>query len=221
MNPLSRLQSALAETLPMASLEVQPLPGCTEINLALINSDFPTGPLPAEVMHAVIARPAYWAFCWGSGLGLARTLLDQPAWVRGKTVLDLGSGSGVAGIAAAMAGASHVVACDIDPHACLSTTANAAINDTALEVVTDLNAASLSRYDIILMADVLYDRSNFALLELARGWSDHLLVADSRIRKIDESGFTAVGELQALTFPNLGEFDEFRTVRLFERLSDQ
>ena len=38
----------------------------------------------------------------------------EPAWVRGQTVLDLGCGSGVAGIAA-FCGCGLVVAHDIDP----------------------------------------------------------------------------------------------------------
>jgi predicted nicotinamide N-methyase len=32
--------------------------------------------------------PPFWAFAWGGGLGLARHILDRPALVAGKTVLD-------------------------------------------------------------------------------------------------------------------------------------
>ena len=46
---------------------------------------------------------------------LARFLPERPDWVRGKRVLDFGCGSGVVAIAAARAGASEVIACDIDP----------------------------------------------------------------------------------------------------------
>ena len=42
-------------------------------------------------------------------LRLARFLGEQPAWVRGRRVLDFGSGSGVAGIAAARQGAAERV----------------------------------------------------------------------------------------------------------------
>ncbi len=200
----------------MAHLAAQPLPGCPEIRLALINSDFPTGPLPPEVMRAVIAEPAYWAFCWGSGLGLARALLDAPLHVAGKHVLDLGSGSGVAGIAAAMAGASRVTACDIDADACLATAVNAELNSVHIDVVDDL--AGVPRpVDVVLMADVLYDRANLPLLDAATALDAHVIVADSRIRDLGRDDFTPMFELQALTFPNLGEFDEFRTVRLFEQ----
>ncbi len=200
----------------MAHLAVQALPGCPEIRLALINSDFPTGPLPPDVMRAVIAEPAYWAFCWGSGLGLARALLDAPRRVAGKHVLDLGSGSGVAGIAAAMAGARRVTACDIDADACLATTVNAEVNNVSIDVFDDL--ADVPRpVDVVLMADVLYDRANLPLLDAAAALNAHVIVADSRIRDLGRSDFAPIFELQALTFPNLGEFDEFRTVRLFEQ----
>ncbi len=200
----------------MARLEVQSLPGCEQIRLALINEDFPTGPLPAEVMRAVIAQPAYWAFCWGSGLGLARILLEDPEQVIGKHVLDLGSGSGVAGIAAAMSGAARVTACDIDADACLATRVNAEINDVAIEVVDDIDQVGRP-VDVVLMADVLYDRSNMPLLDLAAGFDARVIVADSRISDLERSDFTPRRSLEALTYPNLGEFDEYRTVRLFEQ----
>ncbi|MDP6186401.1 MAG: protein methyltransferase, partial [Pseudomonadales bacterium] len=64
--------AALQRTLPDAELEITRLPAVEQIQLALIKADFQTGPLPADVMHRVIANPAYWAFCWGSGLALAR-----------------------------------------------------------------------------------------------------------------------------------------------------
>eukprot|EP00967_Tisochrysis_lutea_P072040 scaffold95911_cov19-Tisochrysis_lutea.AAC.2 len=47
----------------------------------------------------------YWVRAWPSALALASTVLDSPELVRGKRVADLGAGLGVAGIAAALAGA--------------------------------------------------------------------------------------------------------------------
>ena len=71
---ISELQTRLQKTLPMGRIDVLCVPD-THIELGLINADFPTGPLPQEVMQGVIAQPAYWAFCWGSGLALAQFLL--------------------------------------------------------------------------------------------------------------------------------------------------
>ena len=52
---IDTLQRRLRATLPMARLDCRPLPGCPEISLALINDDFPLGPLPPDVMRAVIS----------------------------------------------------------------------------------------------------------------------------------------------------------------------
>ncbi|MEZ5559113.1 MAG: 50S ribosomal protein L11 methyltransferase [Pseudomonadales bacterium] len=212
----ARLQTQLRTTLPMARIEPLPLPGCPEIRLGLINADFPEGPLPEEVMRAVIERPAYWAFCWGSGLALARFLLDSPDWVRNRSVLDLGSGSGVVAIAAALAGARRVVACDNDPMALQATAANAAANGVKLDLSDDLEqAGAAGPYDLLLMADVLYDRSNLGLLQQAARHARAVLVADSRVRTLPTPGYREIAVIEALTVPNLGEFDEFGTVRLF------
>jgi predicted nicotinamide N-methyase len=215
---LADLQRALRRTLPTARLDLMPLQRCGDLRLALINADFDTGPLPPQVMTAVIAAPAYWAFCWGSGLALAQEILARPELVRGQRILDFGAGSGVAGIAAARAGAAEVIACDIDADARLACAVNARLNQVSLTLCPDL-ASAPADIDRVLVADVLYDRSNLPLLNtleaLAPGRG--LLIADSRIEDLLAYGYRVTGERTALTLPNLGEFDEFRTVRFFER----
>jgi predicted nicotinamide N-methyase len=213
------LTEALHETLPMGRIEVQSLPGCPNLRLGLINTDFPTGPLPADVMHAVIRQPAYWALCWGSGLGLAQLLYRHPEWVRGCRVLDFGSGSGVVGIAAMHNGAAAVVACDNDPAARAATAANALLNGVDVEVCADLEAAG-ARFDCALMADVLYDRANLPLLAALQRRADTVIVADSRVTDIPLPGFRLIDRIDARTQPNLNEFDEFRTVRVFAYSSE-
>ncbi|MEM1228991.1 MAG: 50S ribosomal protein L11 methyltransferase [Pseudomonadota bacterium] len=226
MTDLAPLQQALNRTLPTARLQRYRLPGCNGLTLALINDDFDTGPLPQAVMNAVIAEPAYWAFCWGSGLALAQELLADPDRVRGKRVLDFGAGSGVAGIAAAMAGARSVIACDNDRDALLACRSNASLNGVALELCDSLEALSTS-VDCILLADVLYDRSNLPLLRALKSLhqgapsAPALIIADSRIADLSRWGFHCSGTRQALTLPNLGEFDEFATVRFFEAAPGQ
>lgn len=209
---VAELNKCLNLTLPDATLEVSTLPGCQEIELALINRNFDTGPLAPEVMQAVIRNPAYWAFCWGSGLGLAQYLAKNRHWVENKTVIDLGSGCGIAAIAAVRAGARKVIAVDIDEQALAATHTNASLNKVDVETYSEL--AGLGA-DIILMADVLYDKSNHPLLVAAQKISSRVLVADSRIHDLKEFGFETIAELEALTYPNLGEFDEFRRVSIF------
>jgi ribosomal protein L11 methyltransferase len=48
--------------------------------------------------------------------------------VPGPRVLDVGTGTGILGIAAAVLGAERVVACDIDPEACAAAARNCALN---------------------------------------------------------------------------------------------
>jgi predicted nicotinamide N-methyase len=59
---------------------------------------------------------------------VARYVLDHPEVVAGRRVLDLAAGSGLVGIAAALAGAGSVTANDIDPYALAAIALNAAAN---------------------------------------------------------------------------------------------
>ena len=104
--------------------------------------------------------PPFWAFAWAGGLALARYLLDHPETVRGRHVIDIASGSGVAAIAAARAGAATVTAYDIDPVAAVAIGMNAAANGVTVPAVCadvldqdDLPAAGA---DLVLVADAFY-----------------------------------------------------------------
>lgn len=218
MTMLCELEQRLQRTLPMARLEVVRVHDSPPLSLALINADFPDERLPADVMRAVIERPAYWAFCWGSGLGLARLMFEHPEWVRGQRVIDLGSGSGIAGIAAHLCGARTVTACDIDDDARVATVVNAELNETRIDVVDTLDGCDA---DVLLMADVLYDTGNLPLLEAAAKHARVVLVADSRVKSLPTPTYRRVAEIDAATFPNLGEFDEFLRVRMFRYESDR
>ncbi|WP_437971695.1 50S ribosomal protein L11 methyltransferase [Sorangium sp. So ce260] len=115
--------------------------------------------------EAALARagvpPPYWAFAWAGGQALARYLLDHPAAVSGKRVLDLAAGGGVVAIAAVRAGAAHVSAADIDPFAAAALRLNAALNGVAIDVITeDLTASAASgAWDVIAAGDIFYERA--------------------------------------------------------------
>jgi predicted nicotinamide N-methyase len=79
--------------------------------------------------------PPFWAFAWAGGTGLARYLLDHPAQVAGRAVVDLASGSGLAAIAAMRAGAAAAWAVEIDALAAEAIALNAACNDVAVTTV--------------------------------------------------------------------------------------
>jgi predicted nicotinamide N-methyase len=101
----------------------------------------------------------YWAYDWGGGLALARHILDRPETVAGRRVLDLGAGSGIVAIAAAMAGAGPVVAADIDRYAIAAIGLNAAANGVAIETILgDLTAGPPPAVDLVTAADLFYER---------------------------------------------------------------
>ena len=102
--------------------------------------------------------PPYWAFAWAGGQALARYVLDNPAWVAGKRVLDIGAGSGLVGLAAAKAGAASVLAADIDAFACAAIRLNAAANACAIAVTQDDLIGTPGDWDIILVGDLFYER---------------------------------------------------------------
>lgn len=101
-------------------------------------------------------RP-YWAFAWPGGQGLARYLIDNPALVAGKRVLDLGAGSALGSIAALFAGATSALAADIDPLAATAARLNAVANGVDLAVTTDDLLADPPDTDVVLIGDLVYE----------------------------------------------------------------
>ena len=213
MNAPAVLQQALTELLGDASLNAEALPG-TDIRLWLIDAANMDRAFSPEETRRILEEPPYWCFCWASGLVLARWLADRPEWVRGKRVLDFGAGSGVAAIAAARAGAAEVVACDLDPLALAACRANAELNGVQLNYSDDFFAET-DRYDLVVVADVLYDRANLPLLDQFLSRGQVALVADSRVRDFNHPLYQRLDILDACTWPDLAEPAEFRRVSLY------
>ncbi|NHW02101.1 class I SAM-dependent methyltransferase [Stutzerimonas degradans] len=213
MTAPAQLQAALNALLGDARLVAEPLPD-TDLRLWLIDAANMDRAFSPEETRRILEDPPYWSFCWASGLVLARWLAERPQWVRGKRVLDFGAGSGVAAIAAAKAGAAEVVACDLDPLALAACRANAALNGVELRYSQDFFAEA-DRYELIIVADVLYDRANLPLLDhfLSRG--REALVADSRVRDFAHPLYRRLDVLNACTWPDLAEPAEFRQVSLY------
>lgn len=134
-------------------LAVQRPAACPEIALWLVHGEVDLNARCEELLNGGYAP--YWAFCWGAGQALARHLLDHPHLVRGKHVVDFGAGSGVAGIAAALAGASAVTAVDIDERALTFCDRNASMNGVTLRYQKELPPT----WDVLLASDVLYEVS--------------------------------------------------------------
>jgi predicted nicotinamide N-methyase len=127
--------------------------------------------------------PPFWAAAWPGGQALARAVLDAPSLVAGRTVLDLGSGSGLVAIAAALAGAAEVVASEVDPYGRTAVVVNAELNGVGpVRVVGDLLAGEPPAVDVVLAGDVCYDREMtervLPFLALARARGADVLIGD-------------------------------------------
>ncbi len=102
-------------------------------------------------------EPPFWAFAWPGGQATARLLLDEPARVAGKRVLDFAAGCGIAAIAAAKGGAVLVEAAEIDPLALAAVRLNAALNGVAVATPDGDIVGAACRWDVILAGDVCYE----------------------------------------------------------------
>ncbi|MGK5681246.1 class I SAM-dependent methyltransferase [Actinoplanes sp. URMC 104] len=175
--------------MPQPSTSLRPAPLTPEISLYL--ADPATGLFDsAGGEFRSDQPPPFWAFAWAGGQALARYLLDHPAEVAGRRVHDLATGSGLAAIAAARAGATEVTVSDLDPAAVSAALRNAAANDVVLH-------ASGSKPDVLLAGDVFY--SPTVATEMT-----------ARLRAARKDTIVLVGD------PGRGYFPE----RLFDRVAE-
>lgn len=124
---------------------------CPELRLRLL----PPGAKSWHATDPAALDMPYWAFAWPGGQVLARYLLDHPDRVRGRRVLDFGSGCALEGIAAAKAGA-RVLCADIDPLAARFAQRNAELNAVQLDVTTGDLIGRDVQVDVILAGDACY-----------------------------------------------------------------
>ena len=209
-----RLNACIRTMHKDASVTVQALPQCPQISLWLVEPLSMQRAFSQDEILQIQTYPAYWAFCWASGQILAREILANPELVRGKKVMDFGAGSGVVAVACVLAGAREVIACDIDPDALLSCEENAALNGVTFRIHGDLFTFD-EELDLLIAADVLYDRANLVLLDEFMARANEVLIADSRIRDFDFPPYRKTATHDSCTVPDLDELDEFRSVNLY------
>ncbi|MEC8898212.1 MAG: 50S ribosomal protein L11 methyltransferase, partial [Pseudomonadota bacterium] len=128
------------------------------------------------------------------------------------TVLDFGSGSGVVAVASVLVGAVRSIACDID--AASSAAANARLNNVEVDLCDDW-ASRPGSVDLITAADVLYDPENRPLLAAFEAAAPQVLLADSRVKDLGHPGYVQKAVIEARTWPDLNEFEEFNKVRIY------
>ena len=189
------------------------MPLTPEIRLYLLSHDYAQEALTDEERHVLMEEPPFWAFCWSSGQVLAKWIRDFREDFCGKRILDFGSGSGIAAIEAALSGAHEVIALDTDPLSREAILANAELNKVTIAITDHLDFAN-DDFDVILAADILYDKNNFQLLNIFNEHSKRVVVADSRVKELPEP-YEKIGHGMAVTCPDLDEPKEYRYVGIF------
>lgn len=187
-----------------------------EITLRLAEESLPIWQKTEDELGELNVPPPFWAFAWAGGQAVSRYILDNPRICRGLPVFDLGSGSGISAIAAAKAGASHVVAVDVDPLALAACVLNAAANAVTLQT-TDHDMLSLPppKESIVIVGDLFYERELadrvLRFIDGAKKEGCSVYVGDPRRSYFPEGKFTPLAEYQVPVTRELEDFEIKRT----------
>lgn len=147
-----------AEGFVRANTALAPPPHVPEIRLHLADEAYDLWQRTEEELAEIGLPLPFWAFAWAGGQGLGRYVLDNPATVRGRHVLDFATGSGLVAIAAAKAGARCVEAADTDPFCRAVVALNASANDVAVGFRLRDPIGADEGWDVVLAGDVFYER---------------------------------------------------------------
>jgi predicted nicotinamide N-methyase len=155
----------------------------------------------------------FWAFAWAGGLALARYVIEHPAEVAGRRVLDVGSGGGLVAIAAARAGAGDVTAVDVDPFAEAALALNARANRVRLRVVIrDLLDEPPPDVEVLLCGDTWYESPLAARitpwLSAAAAGGTRVLAGDPGRRYLPADGLVELARYRVRTTTVLEDRDE-------------
>ncbi len=172
-----------------------------EIKLYLAEESLPIWQKTLDELSDDNVPPPYWAFAWAGGQALARFVLDHADIVTNKSVLDLGSGSGLTALAARKVGAARVLAADIDQISCAATELNARANGLEIETTTeDVLANASPASDVLLLGDLFYERP---LAQRVMNFLNNAQVAGTNI---------FVGDPQRTYFPR----DRFKKIAAYQ-----
>jgi len=214
LNSNSVLNKNIRQVLPYADIVEASLNLVPKIKLYLLNDTNMQHRFSPNEIQNIWSNTPYWSFCWASGHALAKYFSDNTQLIYAKNILDFGSGSGVVAIAAKFLGAAEVIALDEDPHAIIATQENAKLNNLEITTIQNLNQLD-TPIDIVIAADVLYDRFNLPLLDDFPKLAPTTYIADSRIKNLANNMYFKIKELEADTLPAI-EAKEFRHVTIFK-----
>ena len=183
------------------NLRLQPAPSVPEILLYTAHSGSGLWRLLGRDNEA----PPYWAYQWAGGAVLARHILARPEIVAGRRIVDLGTGSGLVGIAAMKSGARHVVAVDVDPVAIAAAGLNAEANGVALEFrCADILDGEPPDADIVLVGDLFYETGLatrvLAFLDRCHAAGVNVLIGDPRRKDLPTETLVLAAEYAVADF---------------------
>jgi predicted nicotinamide N-methyase len=175
-------------------------PACPELRLHLATEITPLWEASEAFLERHNVPPPYWAFPWVGGQALARHILDNPALVTGRSVLDFASGSGLVGIAAKLAGAATVLATDIDRVALTAIALNARENGVEIEASDrDVLDQEDCPWDLIVAGDVCYEKPMaekvFRWLRRCSAGGAKALMADPGRAYLPKTGLMRVAQM--------------------------
>ncbi len=199
-----------------ANTRLLPVPLLPEISLHVADEAVPLWSKTEEELGEAGLPPPFWAFAWAGGQALARFVLDHPAHVVGRAVLDLASGSGLVAIAAMKAGAASVIGYDIDAFARVAIGINAADNNVVVDARGDdlLGDAVAPDAQTILAGDIFYERDTaeraFAFLAAQAARGATVLIGDpgrsylpkDKLRKLAEYKVPVTRDLEDADIKN-------------------
>ena len=192
-----------------------PVPQVPEVRLHMADDATELWTRTEAELGILNLAPPFWAFAWAGGQALARYLLDHPEEVRGARVLDFASGSGLVGIAAALAGAARVEATDVDGFAASAIALNAAENGVAVHARGDDVVGRDEGWGAVLAADVFYERDTAgAVTPWLRGLARRgarVLVGDPGRSYFDSSGFELLATYDVPVLRSLEDVDVKRS----------
>ncbi len=203
----------------LANTQLSPTPLLPEMKLHLASQVTPLWEATEATLEKEGLPPPYWAFAWVGGQAVARYLLDHPDSCRGLRVLDFAAGSGVSGVAAAMAGALSVEAAEIDAFAGAAIDLNAKANGVEVAVRLDDLVGCANRWDVVLAGDVCYERPMaervFAWLLNLSAQGVRVILGDPGRNYLPKSGLREVARYDVPTTKDIEDKD-MRTAVVYE-----
>jgi len=188
-----------------------------EITLHLAEESLPIWQKTEDELGVMNVPPPFWAFAWAGGQAMSRYLLDNPDICRGRSILDLGSGSGISAIAAAKTGAARILAADIDALALAATKLNARANTVSIETTSDdlLTSADWRRMEVVIIGDLFYERELadrvLAFIAAVKSSGSTVLIGDPQRSYFPRDRFERLAEYQVPVTRELEDAELKRT----------